>query len=199
MKKKVILYLGEFDPPHLGQLYSAILALNYMNAYGFEKVMFVPVKTDVFGLSCVAPMNHMRSMLSLMLSPFDSEKFEIASFSINLNSYSNLIANIEKLQDEYNPLVLIEIEQANYLYKKRSYSQEADKIRFIITNKKGHFKDPNNPLLKEPNIFIKQYAYEEYIHPISLRKNSIKDEFLDDNVLKYMLQNNLYQRGNKHE
>lgn len=196
MKKKIILYCGEFDPPHIGHLYTAILSLNFMkNEYGFEKLIFVPVKTDIFGISCVASIAHIRAMLSIMIAPFGPDRFEVANFEINLNNSQDILSKVEDLNDRYNPVVLIEIDQAQYINKRRDYVHLAEKVRFVVANKQDYVEDPKNNLLKEPNIFIKKFCYESSVSPYSIRNSTHKDEFLDNNILKYITEKDLYLRN----
>jgi len=193
MKKKIILYCGEFDPPHMGHVCTASLALNYMQTY--DKVLFVPCGVDVVGLNSVASERHIKKMLSLMLAPLSDRYFSVADFTINMNNIKDLKNKVDLLKREYDPILLIELDQAQYIYRRRGYQELLKIVRFIVTNKKGHFKDPSNLLLREPNVFIKAYPYIETISLLSLRINSSKnifDEVIDSDVADYITEKNFY-------
>lgn len=191
---KVGVYVGSFDPVHIGHKHIAdyLLSNNYL-----DRVIIVPT-TTYWNKNNLTDLKHRINMLKY----YQSNKI-IINDKYNTRKYTYQILN--NLKKDYPEDTLYLIIGADNLVKFHLW-QKIDKIlknKVIVLPRKGIdiYKYINN--YPEKDCFIALNNFKEIDISSSLIRKKINakdyqniDKYLDKNILNYIIQNNLYNEKN---
>lgn len=96
-KKRILIYGGSFDPPHLGHLKTACAV---QRAYEFDRFIFVPCKQSVLKNKSLATGEQRFEMLKLALAPYlnAAYHFEIDKRELERETPSYMLETLESFQ-----------------------------------------------------------------------------------------------------
>jgi nicotinate-nucleotide adenylyltransferase len=95
-ERRVAVYGGSFDPPHLGHVLSVAWALCADNV---DEVWIVPTWEHAFGKQHGAPFHERKRMCELAFAPF--RNVEISDVERRLGGVSKTLYTLQALQDEH--------------------------------------------------------------------------------------------------
>ncbi|KTC78280.1 nicotinate-nucleotide adenylyltransferase [Legionella brunensis] len=210
----LIIYGGTFDPIHKGHLNTAI---NVQNHFNFDQFIFLPCKIPVHKNDAIATTKQRIEMLKLALKNLN-KNFTIDLYEINRESPSYMVDTLEYFRHQLGAnaaitlllgadsfLQLPEWHQwerlltlGNLLVMKRA---STDDTRVPAALKKlliSHETDNSNTILNNPSGFI--YRFDAGNFDVSstwirqrLAENKEITNYLPQEVLQYIKQNNLYK------
>lgn len=131
--KRVALFGGSFDPPHLGHkaVVDALLALEYV-----DKVIIMPTFLNPFKSSSCAPAQLRLQWLSEIFS--DYKNVEISSFEVDKKRKVASIESVEHLQECYQMIYLvIGADNLASLPKWYQFEKLKKSVTFIVASRDG--------------------------------------------------------------
>lgn len=128
--KKVILFGGSFNPPHLGHLKLALHSLKFLNA---SELWFIPtIKSPLKDIELV-DFEHRCAMIELMIKPY--RKLKISRIESELNDVSYTFNTVNALLDRYKNVDFIWLmgsDQSNKFEKWFKYEDLLKMIKFAV-------------------------------------------------------------------
>ncbi len=102
--KRILIYGGSFDPPHLGHIETACAV---QKAFQFDTFIFVPCKQSVLKGKSVATNEQRLDMLKLALLPYAQFKFKIDTRELDRDTPSFMLETLESFHhDDNHPVSL---------------------------------------------------------------------------------------------
>jgi len=129
--RKVALFGGSFDPPHLGHeaIVKALNELNYI-----DKIIVMPTFLNPFKSSSFAPAKLRLKWLKEAFEMF--EKVEVSSYEVSQNQKVPTIDTVKQLLKSYEKIYLVigadNLESLKYW---NNYDELRDKVTFIIATR----------------------------------------------------------------
>ncbi len=191
--KKIAILGGAFDPVHKAH---TSLADAVLKAKLADCVFFVPAKISPFKEASFAPDSHRLNMLEIALKPFgDSAKIVDFEICKDGKSYSiDTVKYLKKIYPNTEFFWLIGSDNASKLSCWKDFDELKRLIKFLC------FMRPSYPLNMPQGADFQlvdspaQDISSTRIRSAVLRKDSNFLKFaLDNDVLAYILKNNLYQ------
>lgn len=96
--KRILIYGGSFDPPHLGHIKTACAV---QKKFMFDKFLFVPCKQSVLKSDSIATPEQRLDMLKLALTPYPAFGFKIDTRELDRETPSFMIETLTSFQQEY--------------------------------------------------------------------------------------------------
>lgn len=203
-KTKVAILGGAFDPVTKGHIETAQLVLDATGV--FDEVWLMPCYNHLFGKQMQSPEDRL-AMIELAvqvdgrIKAFDYEvKHRLKGET--LNCMNRLLDDME--YDNFQFALIIGADNANTINKWVGWDELERKVPFVVVPREGEMANFDNPwFLKEPHIYIREEApidcsstqVRDLIGEILLSEPGANSEIIsliDDNVLGYIFQNNLY-------
>ena len=198
-KKKVAVFGGTFDPPHLGHF---IIAEQIKNKFDLQKIIFMPAgKPPHKNNNKISPDKDRCRMLKFVID--ENEFFNLSDWELKQDGYSYTAKTIKEFVPELEAEEVFFIIGADSLaeifqWKKPEYILE--KGKFIVFNRPGYnlkellSKKRYQPFLD--NIFTYQGVNIEisssFIRSEIKKGNSIR-YLTSDKIYNYIEENNLYR------
>lgn len=181
-----IIFGGTFDPVHNGHLRIASFAANKFSA----KVIFVPNKSPRWK-EPLTDISHRKAMLEIALKKADFE-YEISTYEVDkLDEINYSIDTVKYFKDKYpkdNLYFLIGADQVNQ-FEKWQDAVELSKLSTIIFSNRPGFK-LNEENIKTFNMVSLDFEESGDVSSSNIRE--LKSLDLDEEVLRYIEDNNLY-------
>ena len=177
---KLGIFMGSFNPPHKGHL----SIMNYLlNNNYVDKILVVPT-LNYWDKNNLVDIKHRINMLKF----YENEKIMI---DIDHNKYIytiDLINEIKKLYPSDELIIIMGADNIIDLDKWKNY-QDLLKYNIIIMNRSDI--DISKYTSKYNGNFT---IINDFNIPISstITRNNLSSEYLDNNILKYIEENNLY-------
>jgi len=196
--KRILIYGGSFDPPHLGHIKTACAV---QEKFAFDEFLFVPCKQSVLKATSIATPEQRLDMLKLALAPHAEFKFKIDTRELDRDTPSFMVETLVSFQQEYKQQVSItlllgmdsflEIQQwhqwekiitlCDLLVMQRAGEEHPQKIPFLLPCKLTFFEAGSYPIASS-----------------TLRKRIHAGEQLEKNLLSqavydYMMHHKLYR------
>jgi len=179
--KKVILFGGSFNPPHLGHLKLALKSLKFLNA---SELWFVPtIKSPLKELELVE-FEHRCAMIELMIKPY--RKLKVSRVESELGELSYTFNTVNALLERYKDVDFIWLmgsDQSNKFEKWFKYEELLKLIRFAVYRRDIKDKIDSRFIEIETDV-IYQSASQ------SIREGMI--HLAHPRVIQYILDNELY-------
>lgn len=179
--KKVILFGGSFNPPHLGHLKLALNSLKFLNA---TELWFIPnIKSPLKEITLV-DFEHRCSMIEILIKPY--KKLKISRIEAELDEVSYTFNTIKALKERYNDIDFIWLmgsDQANQFEKWYKSEELLKMIRFAV-----YLRNINDVIIPP---FIAINVNNIYDNS-SQRVREGQVHLTHPNVLKYIMENELY-------
>ena len=186
-KMKIGIYIGSFNPPHIGH----IDVINYLlNNKVIDKILIVPT-INYWNKQNLIDIKHRINMLKKL------ENNNIIIDDKN-NHYSYTYELMRKLNQIYNQDELYLILGADNIieFDKWKNYEELLNYKIIIMNRDNI--DINKYIKRfNTNNFIVMSDYKNIKISSTEIRNKLNEEFLDNNVLKYIKKNKLYGGNNE--
>jgi nicotinate-nucleotide adenylyltransferase len=183
MKKRIALYGGSFDPPHICHNLTAAIALSM----GFDQVWFIPTMNHPFSKNLIS-FEHRLNMVKLATAQFGS--------TIIVNTIESETDDVSRTYDTVNTLLkrfpdcefsLLIGEDNLKVFNKWYKNKELKELINIITIGRG---DSSNLSIKLPDIS------SSLIRNLIKSQNHEYKQFLNPNVINYIDKHNLYPDEN---
>ena len=183
MKKcKLGIYMGSFNPPHKGH----IKVVNYLlNNHYVDKILIVPT-LNYWNKRDLIDINDRINMLKF----YETDKIKIDTKN---NHYIYTVELVNRLTIEYPNYELSIIIGADNIidFSKWKNYEELLKYHIIIMNRnnidvKEYIKNMNGYFT-----IVDEYPYIDISS--SIIRNNLSSEYLDKNVLNYILKHHLYE------
>ncbi len=197
--KRVAIFGGTFDPPHLGHF---ILAEQIKNRFDLTEVIFMPAgkpphKTD----KNISPEQHRFKMLKLAVDK--NKYFSLSDWELKMDSYSytaKTLANFVPQLEAEEVFFIIGADSLAEIFKWKEPEYLLSEGKFIVFNRPGYdFKKT-----------LSQQRYQPYLDNIStyqglnieISSSYIRKEFQNGNSIRYLTlpeienyikKNNLYR------
>jgi len=193
MNKKLLLYGGSFDPPHIAHL----KLVEHINYYlNFDKIIIVPSYKQPLKNKLTDSI-HRLNMLKLMFN----NTYEISSYELDKKETSYTVDTLNFFKNTYSKYemhYLMGLDSFLNIHFWKEYKFILNNFNIIVASRK---MDKNNCLLS----FIKQYRslknikqiiyFNNFKHEISssnIRFNIKEARYLNKLVYTYIKENNLY-------
>ena len=179
---RIGIYIGSFNPPHLGhkKVIDFLIEKNYV-----DKILIVPTK-DYWDKKNLIDIKDRINMLKY----YENDNIKVDTIH---NNYPYTYELLNKLKEVYPTDELYLIIGSDNLDELHEWKNIDELLKNkIIVLKRGSIK--KNPHIDDTNIiYIKDF---DNIDISSTEIRNGKHEYLDENVEKYILENNLYQENN---
>jgi nicotinate-nucleotide adenylyltransferase len=203
MSKNIILFGGSFDPPHIGHLSTAAVALERT---GSDGLWFIPCYSDAFGQKNLSDVHHRVVMTDLMLKDFPTSKFHVCEREVEMANQAGTYAVIRDLMrtyPNYNFKYLIGLDQAQRIREWRNSRDLLRTIPFIVIKRVGL---PDKTTLSwyydKPHTYIDVTVNKNKMSSSNIRFDFMKYRHkylkvchpnLTESVNSYIIENDLYQ------
>jgi len=179
---KLGVYIGSFNPPHIGHIdIASYLVYNEI----VDEVLIVPTQS-YWDKTNLAPLYHRINMLKLI----ETDKIKIDDKNNNYNYTYELMNKLKQDYKNYDLYLIIGADNIINFDKWKNY-KELLKYKIIIMNR-------DNIDIGE---YIKKYNTDNFIIISDYKsikissteiRNNLNEEFLDKKILKYIKENKLY-------
>jgi len=204
LNKRIGLFGGTFDPPHIGHLISAEAIADVL---ALERVIFVPASQPPHKLGlAISSAEHRYNMLNLAIE--DNPKFEIDRFELSQNEPCYTINTVRHFLERYSENKLYWLIGADSLAELPSWYQFDELVELIdiITAWRGGFE--NQRVLAELKEKTGNRQYEKLAKGlirtpmIGVSASEIRQRvkqgksikyFVPSNVEDYIVRNGLYR------
>ena len=179
---KLGIYIGSFNPPHKGH----IDVVNYLLKGKYvDRVLIVPT-LGYWDKRDLVDIKHRINMLKI----FESDKIKVDTLH---NEYAYTYQLMDALAKDYEDELYLIMGADNIIgFDKWKHYQKLLKYKIIVINRNGI--DINKYIKKyHSNNFIVVNDYEFIKVSSSEIRDNLNNEYLDDKVLKYIKDNNLYE------
>ena len=190
---KVCLFGGTFDPPHLGHL---IIAQTIFEAENFDQIVFVPAYQPPHknGMK-ISPVDQRLEMLKIAIS--ENPNFIMSDLEIQRKGLSYSIDTIieYKKQNNLNSDELFYLMGSDSLkqFKKwKDTKKIIDECRVIVAIRPG-FRPSDIP-----NWILAKIQFAS-IPRIEISSTTIRDRWIDDKTIRYMVTESVWQYINKNK
>ncbi len=191
---KIGIFGGSFNPPH--KMHKNI-ALKLLDNNILDRVIFVPTG-EKYNKDTLIESSHRYNMLKLMCR--DDNRLDVSDFELKnmlVSSYQSLdhFRGIYK-QDEI--FFILGTDNLYSFYTWKNYEYMLQNYKFIVIRRKGFIAEE---IIKKyqkyrKNILITDISMNDisstYIRNLISSKLDIIDDYVDDVVYKYIIQNKLY-------
>lgn len=198
---KICLFGGTFDPIHIGHINMANTA--YLN-YGFDNIIFIPTGNSYLK-SNVTEASHRFNMTNLAIARYDY--FEISDYEIKHDGPSYTFETIQYFSNKYKKdelYFLLGEDSIRYIDKWKNPDIIFDAANVIVAKRASadnivELDEVIKGLKETYNASIEYYNFDEKISSTELRgflKNKdykMAEEYMDKNVIEYILDKKLYQ------
>ena len=190
---KVCLFGGTFDPPHLGHL---IIAQTIFEAENFDQIVFVPAYQPPHknGMK-ISPVDQRLEMLKIAIS--ENPNFIMSDLEIQRKGLSYSIDTIidYKKQSNLNSDELFYLMGSDSLkqFKKwKDTKKIIDECRVIVAIRPG-FRPSDIP-----NWILAKIQFAS-IPRIEISSTTIRDRWIDNKTIRYMVTESVWQYINKNK
>lgn len=200
MSKNILLFGGAFDPPHVGHLTTAAIALEHI---GSDELWFIPCYSDAFGQKNLSDVHHRVAMVDLMIKDFPVYKFYICEREIEMANQAGTYAVVRELihsYPNYNFRYVIGLDQAQRIREWRNSRDLLKTIPFVVV-RRADLPDKTSWYHRQPHTYLNT-SVENKIASSNIRFDfaAARDKFkktchpnLTVSVNRYIIENNLYQ------
>ena len=192
IKQKYIIYGGTFDPVHLAHICMPFFVLNAIKA---DKIIYVPCSSPPHKQKETENAFHRKNMLEIALKSKSNALIE--DYEIKNNNISYSFKTIQYLKEKYSDVefwLLMGSDNANSFDKWKN-KEEILKIVYPITVSRPNFIIDKSKwiydIIEFKDVDISSTQLRDKLKNKEYDDSLIKN-YLDPNVLKYIIENNLY-------
>tara|TARA_Y100000768_G_scaffold39344_1_gene25855 strand:+ start:327 stop:911 length:585 start_codon:yes stop_codon:yes gene_type:complete len=190
---KVCLFGGTFDPPHLGHL---IIAQTIFEAENFDQIVFVPAYQPPHknGMK-ISPVDQRLEMLKIAIS--ENPNFIMSDLEIQRKGLSYSIDTIIEYKKQNNLssdelFYLMGSDSLKQFKKWKDTKRIIDESRVIVAIRPG-FRPSDIP-----NWILAKIQFAS-IPRIEISSTTIRDRWIDDKTIRYMVTESVWQYINKNK
>ena len=190
---KVCLFGGTFDPPHLGHL---IIAQTIFEAENFDQIVFVPAYQPPHknGMK-ISPVDQRLEMLKIAIS--ENPNFIMSDLEIQRKGLSYSIDTIVEYKKQNNLssdelFYLMGSDSLKQFKKWKDTKRIIDESRVIVAIRPG-FRPSDIP-----NWILAKIQFAS-IPRIEISSTTIRDRWIDDKTIRYMVTESVWQYINKNK
>lgn len=189
------------NPPHKGHIQLAQFVLNASGQ--FDEVWLMPNYTSIFGKNMIGA-EHRFKMCELAAKV--DNRIKVFDYEIKNKLKGETYYFFKKLKEEneltekYQFAMIIGLDNANSFDKWINYEELERLAQFVVVPRAGVERDINiNWYLQKPHIFLNKETPIMEISSTEIRELLINNKrekllnYLDEDVYKYILTNNLYR------
>lgn len=210
--KKIAIFGGTFDPPHVGHLK---IAQTVQDTFSFERFLFLPCKSPVLKAETQTSAKHRLQMLKLMLKPF--QEFTIDTREIYRDTPSYMVYTLESFHKDFGEqttfTLMLGFDAFVQLPQWYQWEKILKQCNLLVINRPSSFiKDmptilrsiyQQQPQLSCAELLQKPYGkivfFDAGDYPISstlirqqLAQHAPIEQYLDKNVYHYIRKHHLY-------
>lgn len=179
--KKVILFGGSFNPPHLGHLKLALNSLKFLNAH---ELWFIPTLKSPLKDIELAGYEHRCSMIELLIKPYRKLKLSRVESELDVISYTyNTVSKLINLNDDIEFIWLMGSDQAQKFNQWYKYDELLTMIKFAV------YRRSPEDIIDSRFIEIKT---DEIFENASQKIREGEVHLTDSKIVQYMMENELY-------
>jgi len=183
--KKLLLFGGSFDPPHLGHKAMLEAALLLVNP---DLVLIMPCYIQPLKIENSASAKHRLKMAKLM---FPEKKYVVSDHEIEKGGKSYTVDTLRYLKREYKGheiYVLIGEDSYSSLQQWKDFEKLLSDYNIVVVARQGHGLKDKFPFAKDIT-FISDFS-----HPASSTSARAGDlKYIDPKVIEYIKANDLYK------
>jgi len=190
---KVCLFGGTFDPPHLGHL---IIAQTIFEAENFDQIVFVPAYQPPHknGMK-ISPVDQRLEMLKIAIS--ENPNFVMSDLEIQRKGLSYSIDTIIEYKKQNNLssdelFYLMGSDSLKQFKKWKDTKRIIDESRVIVAIRPG-FRPSDIP-----NWILAKIQFAS-IPRIEISSTTIRNRWIDDKTIRYMVTESVWQYINKNK
>ncbi|MCP8616932.1 nicotinate-nucleotide adenylyltransferase [Salirhabdus salicampi] len=185
--KKVGLYGGTFDPPHLGHL---IMAEEVREQLQLDEIWFIPTGVPPHKGGVDTPAKHRLKMVELSIK--GNRQFRMEPIEVNREGVSYTVDTVKTLKQKHPEVefyFIIGADMVEYLSKWYKIDDLLVMVRFVGVNRKGHRLKSEYPVLEVtmPTIEISSTEVKK-----RLKEGRTISYFVPFEVKQYIRENGLY-------
>jgi len=195
-RKQIAILGGSFDPITVGHVKLAQFVLDSKIS---DEVWITPCFQHIYGKKMADAQDRIK-MCELAVA--DNPKLKVFTYEIDNRLEGSTYGFVKRLLQEpfaenHNFSIVIGMDNANTFNKWVNYKLLAKMVRFVVLARKGVERNPKNSwYLKLPHMFLNQNSTPEVsstqVRSLIKENNSAK-EFLNPDVLKYIIDKKLYR------
>ncbi len=192
--KRVCLFGGTFDPPHLGHI---TMAESVIERLGVDEVWFIPTYLPPLKKREVTPSHHRLEMLKRLLR--NKENFKIETIELERKGRSYTIDTIQTLRSRYPNVIfyfLIGADQVAQLHRWHRIEELMTLIRFIGVERPGYSWDSSFKVerIPAPKVDISSTEIRNM-----LKAGEKVGSYVPEEVYSYIKEHRLYGYGKNEE
>lgn len=179
--KKVVLFGGSFNPPHLGHLKLALKSLKFLNAH---ELWFIPtLKSPLKDVELVS-FEHRCAMIEILIKPYSKLKLSRIESQLSEMSYTiNTVTMLKKLYPNTEFIWLMGSDQANNFHNWYKHEELLQMIDFAV------YRRSETDIVDSKFITIE--SNEVFMNASKEIRNG-KVNLTHPKVVQYMMDNELY-------
>jgi nicotinate-nucleotide adenylyltransferase len=189
---------GSFNPPHKDHLN---IALELLNKKIVDKVIFIPNIYNPLGKQSIDATKRLE-MIKLMI--MNNPNLEVSDIEINKTTQNYTYQTLDELKSIYQSddiILIIGSDNLNIIDKWMKYDYILNNYKVIVVNRNNDclFKIINNNKISKyknniiPVVLLSNLNISStLIRKLLLNKSDVS-KFIDEEVYKYIVNNNLYQ------
>lgn len=187
-KKRVAIFGGTFDPPHLGHF---ILAEQIKNRFDLSKIIFMPAGKPPHKIDKdISPDQDRLRMLKLAVD--ENKKFSLSDWEIKKDGYSYTAKTLSKFVPQLEAeevFFIIGADSLAEIFKWKEPEYLLSNGKFIVFNRSGYD-------LKE---ILKEKRYQPFLNNIwtyqglniEISSSMIREEIRNENSIRYLTLDNI--------
>lgn len=184
--KKIGLFGGTFDPPHLGHM---IMADEVKDALALDEIWFIPTYIPPHKNNIAISAQHRINMLELAVD--SRQGFKINPIEIERESTSYTIDTVKLLKQQYPDVqfyFIIGADMVEYLPKWHKIEELKKLITFVGISREGFELNDDVIVVESPKIDISSTMIREKI-----KHNKSFFYYVNSKVYKYIKEHQLYE------
>lgn len=206
-KKNIAILGGAFNPIHLGHIQLAQFVLNAAKIY--DEVWLMPAYNHKDGKEMVSP-EHRLAMCELAAKV--DKRIKVFDYEIQNKLAGETYYFIKKLKTEkqllekYRFAMILGIDNANNFDTWVNFEELEKMAKFIVVKRKGVERNYDvDWYLQKPHVFLNCETPIIDVSSTQIREMITNtnfhgiDQYMDENVLKYIKENNIYDGNTNHE
>lgn len=179
--KKIALFGGSFNPPHLGHLKIALVLLRQAS---FDEVWFMPTVATPLKDTTLVPFEHRVRMIQRLIKPYRKLRVCTIEAGMSLPNYTiNTVNALQSLYPQHRFSWIIGSDQSRQFDRWKSSDELLYKIEFIVIR-----RDPQDAI--HPGMRVIDIPGIARYSSTRVREGNLGDT--TPSVLNYLFQNGLY-------
>jgi len=191
--KRLLIYGGSFDPPHLGHIKTACVV---QKKFKFDEFLFVPCKSPVLKAKSIASSEQRLAMLKLALAPYP--EFKIDTRELTRDTPSFMVDTLTSIQQDYKNNASITLLLGMDAFLELPRWHQCEKLitlcDLLVMQRADDHKNPKIPAELQAKLkHVTFFDAGNYPIASSALRKKLEKNLLPQAVYDYIITHQLYQ------